>query len=261
MQNKANFRKARMNVNYYLQKDCENEPRLYRQGKQTQTKPKSKGRRTECSSSGPEKRGKSYADDQKYRRGGFNNRNNNLEIVQAAGIGIISIIYTQPPKAVGIFTVKDRQRLHRLESARKWRLAHFDGNSGFIVKYGIDVIFALEVPIKIIHIQANAFSGGANQKNLQVKRLAVGQIDANIKVLDSEMVGNFYKGVKHQASAVFRIAGNWKVEIAAVSVNGIGKSRDANAPQKDNDCHNPLYRVVSTHSTDSRATSLRDFAE
>jgi len=26
MQNKANFREARMNVSYYLQKDCENEP-------------------------------------------------------------------------------------------------------------------------------------------------------------------------------------------------------------------------------------------
>jgi len=109
-------------------------------------------------------------------------------------------------------------------------------------EYRIDIIFALEIPIKIIHIQAHAFSGRANQKNLQVKRLAVGQIDANIEVIDSEMVGNFYNGVKHQASAVFRIAGNWKVEIAAISVNGIGKNRNANAPQKDNDCHNPLCR-------------------
>jgi len=40
MQNKANFKKARINVNYYLQKDCENEPRLCRLGKQSQTKPK-----------------------------------------------------------------------------------------------------------------------------------------------------------------------------------------------------------------------------
>jgi len=39
LQNKANFRKARMNVNCYLQKDCENEPRLCRLGKQSQTKP------------------------------------------------------------------------------------------------------------------------------------------------------------------------------------------------------------------------------
>jgi len=39
MQNKANFKKARMNVSYYLQKDCENELRLCRQGKQSQTKP------------------------------------------------------------------------------------------------------------------------------------------------------------------------------------------------------------------------------
>jgi len=39
MQNKANFKKAGMNVNYYLQKDCENESHLCRQGKQSQTKP------------------------------------------------------------------------------------------------------------------------------------------------------------------------------------------------------------------------------
>jgi len=40
MQNKANFKKAGINVSYYLQKDCENEPRLCRLGKQSQTKPK-----------------------------------------------------------------------------------------------------------------------------------------------------------------------------------------------------------------------------
>jgi hypothetical protein len=28
LQNKANFKKAGMNVSYYFQKDCENEPRL-----------------------------------------------------------------------------------------------------------------------------------------------------------------------------------------------------------------------------------------
>jgi len=39
LQNKANFKKAGMNVNYYLQKDCENEPHLCRLGKQSQTKP------------------------------------------------------------------------------------------------------------------------------------------------------------------------------------------------------------------------------
>jgi len=39
MQNKANFKKARINVNYFLQKDCENEPHHCRQGKQSQTKP------------------------------------------------------------------------------------------------------------------------------------------------------------------------------------------------------------------------------
>jgi len=82
----------------------------------------------ECSTSRSEQRRESYTNNQQYRRGGFNDRNNNLEIVQTAGISIISIIYTQPPKAVGIFAVKDRQRLHRLESARKWRLTHFDGN-------------------------------------------------------------------------------------------------------------------------------------
>jgi len=39
MQNKANFKTAELFVNYYLQKDCENEPHLCRTGKQTQTKP------------------------------------------------------------------------------------------------------------------------------------------------------------------------------------------------------------------------------
>jgi len=39
LQNKANFKKARISVNCYLQKDCENEPRPCRLGKQSQTKP------------------------------------------------------------------------------------------------------------------------------------------------------------------------------------------------------------------------------
>jgi len=39
MQNKANFIKAGINVNCYLQKDYENEPNLCRSGKQSQTKP------------------------------------------------------------------------------------------------------------------------------------------------------------------------------------------------------------------------------
>jgi len=46
MQNKANFKKARMNVTCYLQKDYENEPHLCRSGKQSQTKPIS-NRKTE----------------------------------------------------------------------------------------------------------------------------------------------------------------------------------------------------------------------
>jgi len=37
MQNKANFKKDRMSVSYYLKKDCENQPRLYRLGKQSQS--------------------------------------------------------------------------------------------------------------------------------------------------------------------------------------------------------------------------------
>jgi len=37
MQNKAKFKKVQMNVSYYLKKDCENEPRLCRQGKQSQS--------------------------------------------------------------------------------------------------------------------------------------------------------------------------------------------------------------------------------
>jgi hypothetical protein len=47
MQNKANFRKARINVNYYMQKDCENEPRLCRPEKQSQTKPIFRRQKTE----------------------------------------------------------------------------------------------------------------------------------------------------------------------------------------------------------------------
>jgi len=39
MQNKANFKKAEINVSSYLLKDCENEPRRCRQAKQSQTKP------------------------------------------------------------------------------------------------------------------------------------------------------------------------------------------------------------------------------
>jgi hypothetical protein len=39
LQNKANFKKARMNVNYYLQKDYENERLCRPPGKQSQTKP------------------------------------------------------------------------------------------------------------------------------------------------------------------------------------------------------------------------------
>jgi len=39
MQNKANFKKARMNVNYYQEKDYEDEGFRRRPGKQSQTKP------------------------------------------------------------------------------------------------------------------------------------------------------------------------------------------------------------------------------
>ncbi len=38
-QNKPNFRKAKMNLNFYLTKDYENEPRLPAPGKQTQSNP------------------------------------------------------------------------------------------------------------------------------------------------------------------------------------------------------------------------------
>ena len=39
MQNKANFRKAKMKLNFYSTKDYENEPRLRTPGKQTQSNP------------------------------------------------------------------------------------------------------------------------------------------------------------------------------------------------------------------------------
>jgi len=42
LQNKANFKKAGINVNYYLQKEYENEHLHRPPGKQTQTKPMSK---------------------------------------------------------------------------------------------------------------------------------------------------------------------------------------------------------------------------
>jgi len=37
IQNKPNFRKAKMKLNFYLTKDYENKPRLRTQGKQTQS--------------------------------------------------------------------------------------------------------------------------------------------------------------------------------------------------------------------------------
>jgi len=40
MQNKPNFRKAKMKLNFYSTKDYENKPRLSAPGKQTQTNPK-----------------------------------------------------------------------------------------------------------------------------------------------------------------------------------------------------------------------------
>jgi len=45
MQNKANFRKAKMKLNFYSTKDYENEPRLRAPGKQTQSKPISKAKK------------------------------------------------------------------------------------------------------------------------------------------------------------------------------------------------------------------------
>jgi len=47
MQNKPNFRKAKMKLNFYSIKDYENEPRLRAPGKQSQSKPifKSEDRR------------------------------------------------------------------------------------------------------------------------------------------------------------------------------------------------------------------------
>ena len=40
MQNKANFKKAKMNISYYLKKDFENKPCFFKLRKQSQTKPK-----------------------------------------------------------------------------------------------------------------------------------------------------------------------------------------------------------------------------
>jgi len=45
MQNKPNFRKAKMKLNFYSTKDYENEPRLRAPGKQTQSKPISKAKK------------------------------------------------------------------------------------------------------------------------------------------------------------------------------------------------------------------------
>jgi len=42
MQNKANFKKAGINVNYYLQEEYENEQLSKPRGKQTQSNPMSK---------------------------------------------------------------------------------------------------------------------------------------------------------------------------------------------------------------------------
>jgi len=39
MQNKANFKKVKINSTFFVIRNCENEPRLFRQGKQTQSKP------------------------------------------------------------------------------------------------------------------------------------------------------------------------------------------------------------------------------
>jgi len=44
MQNKANFGKAKMKLNFYSTKDYENQPRLPARGKQTQSKPISKAK-------------------------------------------------------------------------------------------------------------------------------------------------------------------------------------------------------------------------
>jgi len=39
MQNKANLLSYKINATFFATKDCENQPRLYRLGKQSQTKP------------------------------------------------------------------------------------------------------------------------------------------------------------------------------------------------------------------------------
>ncbi len=45
MQNKPNFRKAKMKLNFYSTKDYENQPRLRAPGKQTQSNPISKAKK------------------------------------------------------------------------------------------------------------------------------------------------------------------------------------------------------------------------
>ena len=226
--------------------------------KQTQSNPISKSRPT-SSQAHPLRRSDSeasqtYADGQQENGGGFGYGNNKLKAIEVSCVVVISIVNLEVPGAEGIEAIEDIQTVCAswLKSACKRRRPVFNRNRRFIVKNGLEVIFAGKIFIvRIIHIQAESIADRALQKDLQIKYFSVRYADSHIDVTDGKMVWNFNDGIVHPASAIFTIrviwAGDWQIEAAAVNPDGIGKNRRGESRHKDKNYKDIYSRVSSKH--------------
>ena len=101
----------------------------------------------------------------------------------------------------------------------------FDCGEGFVVKDGVGVVLALEEFVEVVHIEAEVSTCGALEEDLQVKCAGVRDVDTDIEVEDSEVVGYINDCILHPALGVVGICGDGRVEVRLVDADGGGVSR------------------------------------
>ena len=81
----------------------------------------------------------------------------------------------------------------------------FDCGEGFVVKDGVGVVLALEEFVEVVHIEEQVGTCGALEEDLQVEGAGVRDVDADIDVEDSEVVGYIDDCILHPAAGVFTV--------------------------------------------------------
>jgi hypothetical protein len=174
----------------------------------------------------PAQASQTYAEGQEYCRGRFGGRNHKLKTVQGAGISGPHIVNLQTPKSIGILAIKFRKLVgfNRSEPAGKRSFCLLDRKCRLVIEYGICVIFAdKKLAVRVIHIQTDPITVGALQENLQIEYVGVCDIDANIKVGNNEMVGEFYGCLGHCRAGAYGVRQR-QIELAAVNMNCVGET-------------------------------------